>query len=508
MPPLEPVLTMRNITKRFAAVTALDGVDLRLFPGEAHALVGENGAGKSTLIKVLTGIHPHDTGEITIDGEALTATTPAQAQAAGISTVYQEIDLCPNLSVAENIHIGREPRRFGLVDFGRMRRRARELTARLGLDIDVAEPLSAFSPAVQQLVAIVRAVDLRARVLILDEPTSSLDRDETRRLFTVMRALKAEGVAIAFVTHFIDQIYEICERATILRNGRLVGEYPTAELSHVDLVTRMIGKELAALDEIGERPKPSPAALERRPPLLRAEALGRRNAIAPFNLSVHEGEVLGLAGLLGSGRTEIARLLFGADRATSGTITVDGEPATPRSPRAAIARGLAFSPENRKTEGLIADLSIADNILLALQAARGWTRPVPAARRDALVGEYIRALRITPADPDSRVADLSGGNQQKVLLARWLITRPRLLILDEPTRGIDIGAKAEIQRLVASLSAEGMAVVYISAELEEVLRVSHDIAVVRDRELIPDTTGDGTYTMDRLLETIAGGERA
>lgn len=504
-PPTAPVLELSGITKRFAGVTALDGVDLRLFPGEAHALVGENGAGKSTLIKVLTGVHTLDAGDITMNGEPVRITGPQHAQQSGISTVYQELNLCPNLSVAENIHIGREPRRLGLVRFGAMRRRARELVARLGLDIDVAAPLSAYSPAIRQLVAIVRAVDLSAKVLILDEPTSSLDREEVEQLFTVMRRLKTEGVAIAFVTHFIDQIYEICERATILRNGRLVGEYPTAGLPHVELVTKMVGKDIRALDAIEERPKPDLAAVERGDPLLRAENLGRRGGIAPFDLSVHKGEVVGLAGLLGSGRTEIVRLLFGADRASGGHTSIAGRQVALRTPRAAISHRFAFCPEDRKTEGLVPDLTVGENIILAMQAARGWARPIPAGRRAALVDEYIKALSIRPADPDVRVGDLSGGNQQKVLLARWLITRPDLLILDEPTRGIDIGAKTEIQRLVVTLAADGMAVLFVSAELEEVLRLSHKVAVVRDRELVAELPNDDTLTLDGLMETIASG---
>jgi len=504
-PTTVPVLELSGITKRFAGVTALDGVDFRLFPGEAHALVGENGAGKSTLIKVLTGVHTLDAGSIAIDGEPVRITGPQQAQQAGVSTVYQELNLCPNLSVAENIHIGREPRRLGLVRFGAMRRRARELVARLGLDIDVSAPLSVYSPAIRQLVAIVRAVDLSAKVLILDEPTSSLDREEVGQLFAVMRRLKDEGVAIAFVTHFIDQIYEICERATILRNGRLVGEYATAGLPHVDLVTRMVGKELKVFDAIEERPKPDLAAVERGDPLLRAESVGRRGGVEPFDLSVHKGEVVGLAGLLGSGRTEIVRLLFGADRASEGHTRIAGRRVALRSPRAAIARGFAFCPEDRKTDGLVADLSVGENIILAVQAARGWARPLPAARRAALVDEYVKALRIQPDDPDVPVGDLSGGNQQKVLLARWLITRPALLILDEPTRGIDIGAKAEIQRLVVALAGEGMAVLFVSAELEEVLRLSHKVAVVRDRRLVAELANDEDLTVDRLMETIASG---
>jgi simple sugar transport system ATP-binding protein len=498
---------MRGIHKEFPGVKALAGVDLRLFPGEVHALMGENGAGKSTLIKVLTGVYQIDAGEVVLAGETVSISSPLHAQQAGISTVYQEVNLCPNLSVAENIFIGREPRRAGAIRWKEMRRRARVLLKRLQLDLDVAAPLSSYSIAIQQLVAIVRAVDVSAKVLILDEPTSSLDRGEVEQLFKVVRSLKAEGVAILFVTHFLDQVYEVCDRMTILRNGCLVGEFQTSELSHIDLVSKMIGKELEVLEQLEEQPKRALATLEAREPFLAAEGLGRTGAVAPFDLTVHEGEVVGLAGLLGSGRTEVARLLFGADKPDAGRLLVNGAPIALRSPRSAIANDIAFCPEDRKAEGLIGDLTVADNIVLALQAARGWARPLPARRRDELVDKYIKALRISPPNPDALVRNLSGGNQQKVLLARWLITEPRLLILDEPTRGIDIGAKAEIQRLVASLSAEGMSVLFISAELEEVLRLSDKVEVLRDRRLVSELANDDRLTADRIMETIASGAR-
>ncbi|WP_327096695.1 sugar ABC transporter ATP-binding protein [Nocardia vinacea] len=504
-PTVTPTLRMSGIVKRFAGVTALSEVNLRLFPGEIHALVGENGAGKSTLIKVLTGIHDADAGTIELDGRPVRFTGPQQALRAGVSTVYQEVNLCPNLSVAENIYIGREPRRAGLIRFAPMRRDAARLLDRLHLNIDVAAPLGSYSLAVQQLIAIARAVDLDAKVLILDEPTSSLDTGEVEQLFAVMRRLAAEGVAIGFVTHFLDQIFEICDRATVLRNGTLVGEYPVAQLSQKDLIAHMLGTALRTLDEI-EHEKPDPAVVARHDPLLQASGIGgRRNSVAPFDLTVRDGEVVGLAGLLGSGRTEVARLLFGADRASTGNLRVAGTPTALRSPRTAIDHRIAFCPEDRKSQGLILDLSVRDNIVLAVQAARGWARPLSARKRDELVAGYITSLRIVPADPDTPVKFLSGGNQQKVLLARWLATQPKLLILDEPTRGIDIGAKAEIQRLVISLSEEGMSVLFISAELEEVLRLSHKVAILRDRRLVAELVNDATLTMDRLTETIASG---
>ncbi|MFF3483074.1 sugar ABC transporter ATP-binding protein [Streptomyces sp. NPDC002701] len=505
-----PVLEMTGIVKEFPGVRALSGVDFRLFPGEIHALLGENGAGKSTLIKVLTGVYSLDGGTITLNGTSVRFHSPSQAQQAGISTVYQEVNLCPNLSVAENIFIGREPTRFGRIQWKRLRREAAELVDRLGLDIDVTAPLSSYPLAVQQLVAIVRSVgtgdsdgpESGTRVLILDEPTSSLDRDEVLELFALMRRLKGEGVAILFVSHFLDQIYEVCDRMTVLRNGALVGEHMVRDLDQVGLVQLMIGKALDQLEELHDHQLHAGVGES----LLTADGVGRVGGIAPFDLEIKKGEVVGLAGLLGSGRTELARLLFGADQPDSGRVTIAGKQVPMSAPNDAIAAGVAFCSENRKTEGLVPDLTVRENIILALQAARGWTRPIPVAQRDELVAQYIKTLDIRPADPEARVGRLSGGNQQKVLLARWLITRPKLLILDEPTRGIDIGAKAEIQKLVVALSEEGMAVLYIAAELEEILRLSHTIGVLRDRRLVARLANGPEMTPTRILETIASGE--
>ncbi|MDC0766003.1 sugar ABC transporter ATP-binding protein [Streptomyces sp. HD] len=505
-----PVLEMTGIVKEFPGVRALSGVDFRLFPGEIHALMGENGAGKSTLIKVLTGVYSLDGGTVTLDGRTVHIGSPLQAQQAGISTVYQEVNLCPNLSVAENIFIGREPTRAGRIQWKRMRKEAAELVDRLGLDIDVTAPLSSYPLAVQQLVAIVRSVGTGdsdgegsgTKVLVLDEPTSSLDRDEVLELFRLMRQLRDEGVAILFVSHFLDQIYEICDRMTILRNGTLVGEHMVRDLDQVGLIELMIGKALDQLEGLHEHQLRSDVGET----LVQAEGLGRTGGIAPFDLEIRKGEVVGLAGLLGSGRTELARLLFGADQPDSGKVTIGGEKVSMSAPNDAIGAGVAFCSENRKTEGLVPELTVRENIILALQAARGWTRPIPAAQRDELVAKYIKALDIRPANPEARVGRLSGGNQQKVLLARWLITQPQLLILDEPTRGIDVGAKAEIQKLVVSLSEDGMAVLYIAAELEEVLRLSHTIGVLRDRKLVARLTNGPEITTSKILETIASGE--
>ena len=502
----DPVIEMRDISITFGAVRALDGVSLRLFPGEVHALMGENGAGKSTMIKALTGVYTIDGGTILVGGEKHQPfTTPGAAQAAGISTVYQEVNLVTNLSVAENMLLGREPRRFGGIDVRAMNRRAQVTLDRLGLEIDPASTLGDHPIAIQQLVAIARAVDVDAQVLILDEPTSSLDSDEVEKLFEVMRTLREDGVAIVFVSHFLDQIYEIADRMTILRNGQLVEERMVADTTQLELVQLMIGRELEDLDKLVRRDPVERTAEDT--PVLKVLGLSRKGSLESTDLELYAGEVVGFAGLLGSGRTELARLLFGADTADAGDVQVGSTKRRMRSPRHAIDRKIAFSSEDRKAEGVVGDLSVADNMLLALQASRGWLRPIPAAQRTELVEEYVKALDIRPADPQALMRNLSGGNQQKVLLARWLITQPDLLILDEPTRGIDIGAKAQIQALVADLASKGMSVVFISAELEEVLRLSDRLVVMRDRRKIAEQVNDG-LTMNDLLQTIAGQNRA
>src|SRR4051812_37924173 len=504
----DPILRMSGIHKAFVGIKALDDVDLQLFGGEVHALMGENGAGKSTLIKVLTGVYDHDAGEITLEGRPVAFGSPMEAQRGGVSTVYQEVNLCTNVSVAENLFLGREPRRFGKIQWRAMRRAASEALARVNLDLDVGAQLDSYSLAVQQMVAIARAVDIDAKVLILDEPTSSLDANEVEQLFAIIRKLKAEGIAIVFVSHFLDQVYAVSDRMTVLRSGKRVGEWTTAELTQAELVSKMLGHEAESLEELDDRPKKSVAALADATPVARAERAGRSGAIEPFDLAIHPGEVVGLAGLLGSGRTQLARLFFGADHADQGKVLANGKGTPIRNPRAAMAQGIAFSPENRRTEGLVGELTIRENIVLAMQAARGWTKPIPRKRQDELVAKWIEVLDIRPAKPEQMVSTLSGGNQQKVLLARWLITEPKLLILDEPTRGIDVGAKAQIQKLVAKLSDEGMSVLFVSAELEEVLRLSHKVTVLRDRQVVAELPNDDALTMDRLVETIASGASA
>lgn len=502
-----PVVEMRGICISFPGVKALQDVDFRLLPGEVHALMGENGAGKSTLIKALTGVYSIDDGTVTVAGEQHQFHSPADSQAAGISTVYQEVNLCTNLTVAENMLLGREPHRFGRIDVKAMNARAKSILDRLGLSVDPGSALGDHPIAIQQLVAIGRALDIDARVLILDEPTSSLDADEVARLFTVMGTLREQGVAILFVSHFLDQVFEISDRMTVLRNGKLVGEYRTEDVSQFELVEAMIGRELETLEKLEhdtEAAAPDPS----RVPLLQVLGLSRKGSLQAVDLEIYDGEVIGIAGLLGSGRTELARLLFGADTADSGSIDVRGKRHRFRTPRHAISAKIAFSSENRRAEGVVEDLTIADNMLLTLQAARGWLRPIPVRTRERLVAEYIEALDIRPTDPSALMRNLSGGNQQKVLLARWLITQPELLILDEPTRGIDIGAKTQIQQLVAKLAAEGMSVVFISAELEEVLRLSNRVLVMRDRAKIADRVNDETVTVAELLTIIAAGGTA
>ncbi|MRN53715.1 sugar ABC transporter ATP-binding protein [Paenibacillus monticola] len=499
----EPILQMTKIHKRFPGVKALCDVDLRLYPGEVHALMGENGAGKSTLIKVLTGVYSIDEGKVEMEGISISINSPLESQAAGISTVYQEVNLCPNLTVAENIFIGREPRRFGRILWKEMNRRAAEiLSERLNVQIDVTEPLRMYSVAVQQLVAIARALDISAKVLILDEPTSSLDQNEVQQLFRIMRKLKQDGLAILFVTHFLDQMYEISDRVTILRNGEFVGEYMAKDLSRLDLVLKMIGKELSLLEDLpslAEDYKDSFGEV-----MVKAENLSRKGAIEPFDLSIRKGEVVGLAGLLGSGRTEAARLFFGADKPDSGKLIFPGGSEGVHTPREAIKRRIAFCSENRKTEGIIGDLTVRENIILALQAKQGVFRTLSRKQQDEVAVEYIRMLNINPPNPDHLIKNLSGGNQQKVLLARWLLTAPQLFILDEPTRGIDIGAKAEIQKLVLSLSRQGMSFLFISSELEEVLRVSDRIVVLRDHCKVKEIS-DKDMNQQNIMQAIAGG---
>jgi monosaccharide-transporting ATPase len=485
------VLRARGIVRNFPGVRALDNVDLCLRAGEIHALMGQNGAGKSTLIKVLTGVCAAEGGTIELDGRAINPASPIDAQRLGISTVYQEVNLCPNLSVAENIFAGRYPRhpwwRGRGIDWGAVNREARRMLADLQLDLEITRQLSSYSVAIQQMVAIARATTISARVLILDEPTSSLDDDEVRQLFALLERLCKQGMAILFVTHFLDQVYAIADRITVLRNGACVGEYRAAALDRGALIAAMVGRDLVpAATPVSKEVTESVAP---RVPVLQARQLRRKGRVQPTDVELARGEIVGVAGLLGSGRTELARLLFGLDAADGGEVLVNGEHVTLDGPAKAIAYGLAFCPEERKTEGLVADLSVRENIVLALQARAGLVPCLSTAQQQEVAQRFVVALGIKTPSTETPVAQLSGGNQQKTLLARALATNPQVLILDEPTRGVDIGAKQEIMSEIVALARKGISVMFISAEIEEVLRVSDRVMVMRDRRKVGELPG-------------------
>ncbi|MFM0628375.1 sugar ABC transporter ATP-binding protein [Paraburkholderia xenovorans] len=504
---VEPILATAGVSKTFPGVKALQRVDFRLFPGEIHTLMGQNGAGKSTLINVLTGVVAPDAGTIRLGGEVVAFASPQEAEAAGVRTLYQEVNLCPNLSVAENIFAGRQPRRFGAIDWPDIKRRAQAALARLDVTLDVTRSLDAYPIAVQQMVAIARALSVDARVLILDEPTSSLDDGEVSQLFKILRHLKQSGIAILFVTHFIEQTYAISDRITVMRNGEREGEYLARDLAADQLVSKMVGHERmsARLREAAQEGHDTheKQAAQTGLPFIELRGVGRRGTMQPIDLDVQPGQILGLAGLLGSGRTETARLLFGADRADSGTILVEGRPVRLRSPRDAVRHGIGYCAEDRKKEGIVAELSIRENILLALQARRGWWRKINRQRARELADLWIERLGIKAADAEQPIGLLSGGNQQKALLARWLATDPKLLILDEPTRGIDVAAKFDIMDRLLALCASGLSILFISSEISEVLRVSHRVAVLRDRRKIAEVAGKASNE-DNIYRLIAG----
>ena len=497
------VLTMRDISKTFPGVKALQHVDFTLRKGEIHALMGENGAGKSTLIKVLTGVHEFENGEIRLDGKdgPIINKSPQDAQNNGISTVYQEVNLCPNLTVAENLFIGREPRKAGFIDWRTMNKRATELLKSLEIDASATQKLEEVSLARQQMIAIARAVDMKCKVLILDEPTSSLDDDEVAKLFKLMNRLKDEGVGIIFVTHFLEQVYEVCDRITVLRNGELVGEYEVKDLPRVMLVAKMMGKDFDDLADI----KGDHAELKKFIPVIEAEGLGHKGTIKPFDMTINKGEVVGFTGLLGSGRSELVRAIYGADKADSGKLKVNGKEVKIHAPIDAMKLGMAYLPEDRKKDGIIADLSVRENIIIALQAKKGMFHPMSRKEMDEAADKYIKMLQIKTASRETPIKSLSGGNQQKVIIGRWLLTNPDFLILDEPTRGIDIGTKTEIQKLVLDLADQGMSVAFISSEVEEMLRTCSRMAVMRDGKKVGEISGD-ELSQEGIMKAIAGGE--
>ena len=498
-----PLLAIRGLSKSFPGVRALDNVSFDLRPGEIMALLGENGAGKSTLIKVLTGVYRRDAGVITLGQKTIDPRSTAEAQQAGIGTVYQEVNLLPNMSVADNLFIGREPRRLGMIDRRRMNKEAEVLLRNYGFELDVSRPLGHYSVAMQQIIAICRAVDLSAQVLILDEPTASLDASEVAMLFTLMQQLRARGMGLIFVTHFLDQVYKVCDRITVLRNGQFVATRETAVLPQIELIKLMLGRELleTALQRAG-------STLKSNQPIVEFKEYGRKGTIEPFSLSVRPGEAVGLAGLLGSGRTETAELLFGIKSADSGSAFIRGKPRAIRTPAQASRAGIGFCPEDRKTDGIIGAASVRENIILALQAQRGWLRPIGKREQQQIADRYIKSLSIRTPHADQPVELLSGGNQQKVLLSRWLVTKPQFLILDEPARGIDVGAHAEIIRLIETLCADGLALLVISSELEELVGYADRVIILRDRRQVAEIPLEALSVASVVTAIAAGGQHA
>lgn len=496
------LLTMRGIYKEFPGVKALQNVDFTLRKGEIHALMGENGAGKSTLVKCLTGVYEKDSGEIRIEGKdkPVSIRSPQDAQNLGISTVYQEITLCPNLTVAENIFIGRGNYKF--INWHAQEKRADEILQKLNIPAKAAQQLGTCSLAVQQMVAIARAVDMDCKVLILDEPTSSLDEREVELLFTLMRDLKAKGVGIIFITHFLDQVYAVCDKITVLRNGELIGEYAIADMPQVELISAMLGKALDDISKLkSEKGRYNPDAET----VYEARDLSSAEGVKPFDFTVRKGEVNGFTGLLGSGRSESVRAVFAADRVTGGKVKINGKDVKITKPLDAMKNGIGYLPEDRKGDGIIADLSVRENLILAQQVLRGFFKPYSKAEAAKIADEYIKLLQVKTASQDTPIKALSGGNQQKVILARWLLTHPQYLILDEPTRGIDVGTKTEIQKQVLKLQKEGVGVTFISSEIQEMLNVCTRLVVMKDRNIVGELK-DEQLTQDCIMKTIAGGK--
>lgn len=498
------VLSMRKICKRFPGVRALHNVDFTLCEGEIHALMGENGAGKSTLVKVLTGVYQKESGQIELaengQNKEVSIKSPQEAQKLGISTVYQEITLCPNLTVAENMFIGRGNER--LVNWSLREKKATEILERLNIPTNATRQLGTCSLAIQQMVAVARAVDMDCKVLILDEPTSSLDEQEVELLFTLMKDLKSRGVGIIFITHFLEQVYEVCDKITVLRDGELVGAYNTKDLPRIELISKMMGKELEDLNELQHDKRP--AFNQNAPCVFEASGLSSAEGTKPFNFKIRKGEVNGFTGLLGSGRSESVRAIFGADRITGGKIRINEKEAKITKPLDSMKHGIGYLPEDRKGDGIIADLSVRENIILALQVLTGFFKPFSRTEAEEFAEKYIKLLGIKTASTDTPIKSLSGGNQQKAILARWLLTNPQYLILDEPTRGIDVGTKIEIQKLVLKLAHDGVCVTFISSEIEEMLNTCSRLIVMRDRKIVGKLKGE-EMTQSKIMHTIAGG---
>ena len=495
------VLSLRGISKIFPAVKALQNVDFTLRESEIHALMGENGAGKSTLVKVITGVYTKDSGEIRIAGNdgPVNIRSPQDAQNLGISTVYQEVTLCPNLTVAENLYIGRGNYKF--INWKAQEKRATELLKQLNIPARANQQLGTCSLAVQQMVAIARAVDMDCKVLILDEPTSSLDENEVELLFTLMRVLKSHGVGIIFITHFLEQVYEVCDKITVLRHGELVGEYSVKELPRVKLISAMLGKEAEDMTNLMNMKR----ALPETEVIYEATDLATTEGIQPFDFNIRKGEVNGFTGLLGSGRSESVRAIFAADKVTGGKVRVMGREVKITNPKDAMKNGIAYIPESRRRDGIIGDLSVRENMILALQVLRGFFHPISRAESEKMADEYIKLLEIKTASKETPIKLLSGGNQQKVILARWFLTHPKYMILDEPTRGIDVGTKIQIQKLVLELAKNDKSVTFISSEIPEMLSVCQRLIVMRDRKIVGELKGE-ELSQDVIMQTIAGGK--
>ncbi|TDE08618.1 sugar ABC transporter ATP-binding protein [Jiangella asiatica] len=492
-----PLLAVEGVTKVFPGVTALDGVGFEVRPGEVHALVGENGAGKSTLVRVLGGVHGPDLGTMTLDGAPYAPQDPAEALAAGVRIVHQELSVLPNLTVAENLFLERLPRRFGVVDFRQANRDATDLLARVGLDVSPRTRMGELSVAQTQLVEIARALAARARLLVLDEPTATLTAHETRRLFEIVRDLRSMGTAVVYISHHLDEIFQVCDRVTVLRNGRHVGTHPVGDLTSADLVRLMVGREFA--DD-----HPFPGDVTPGEVVLAVDGLGVRGLDATVSFDVRAGEIVGVAGLVGAGRTETMRALFGADRADGGTVTVGGRRVTIRRPRDAVRAGISFATEDRKAQGLI--LPMGGDVNITLAALRKVTRG-GLLRRDAeraQAAAMASRMRVKAPDITTAVGTLSGGNQQKVVLARWLYRDARVLIMDEPTRGIDVGARHEIYAIVAELARQGRAIVMVSSDLPELIGMCHRILVFSRGRVVGDVPR-AEFDHERLLSLAYSG---
>lgn len=496
------LLTMEHINKAFPGSIALRDARLSVRRGEVRALIGENGAGKSTIIKVLTGAYRKDSGSILFDGKSVEYHSPLQAQADGISTIYQEINLIPFRSVTENVFMGREYYRWGLLDWRRMNAEAAALLQRFRIPLDVTQPLNTYNIASQQMVAIARAVSFKSKLVIMDEPTSSLSEDEVQTLFDVIRRLKTDNVSVIFVSHRLDELYAICDSVTIMRDGRTIEERPLAEVSKLEMVAKMLGREIGTVQREGQTSFDTSHHVVREQTLVDAHDLRRDRVLQGASVSVRAGEIVGLAGLLGSGRSETARAIFGADPVDTGSVSIAGEIVHFHTPGDAIRAGIGFCSEDRKDDGIIPELSVRENLTLAALPTLSRAGIVDRRKQEALVDRFIQRLGIKTAGPDQPIRDLSGGNQQKVLLARWLCLNPRLLLLDEPTRGIDVGAKAEIQKLIDELATQGLGVLMISSELEELLEGSDRVFVLRDGQTVAEMP-HASVSQDAILTAMA-----